>query len=96
MGSTSYILAAVLLLAAILLSRRPRGSSIRARDTSGVVIGGDVNSGVIVTGDNNRVVTRSRPGTAPPKQRPDWVVRVIGFAGVLIAAAQLAVDLWHK
>jgi hypothetical protein len=96
MGSTSYILAAVLLLAAILVSRRPRGSNIRARDISGVVIGGDVNSGVIVTGNNNRVVAQSRPGLAPPKQRPDRVAWAIGILAALIAAGQLALDLWHK
>jgi len=96
MDWAAYILGTVLLLLAIILNRRPRSNTIRARDISDVVIGGDVNSGVIVTGDNNRVVTQLHDQEPPAKQSPDRVSWAIGIVGVMITAAQLALDLWRK
>ena len=79
-----YIVAAVLI--AVALWRRSGG--LRAR-----IVGGN-----IVVGDNHGTVAQSytEAGSAPPAPE-DWFGRWIGIAGVLIAAAQFAYDVFgHK
>ncbi len=82
-----YVVAAVLI--AVALWRRSGG--LRARTVRGNVVVGD-NRGTVT-----QSYTEAGPGTGTPPAPVDWFGRWIGIAGVLIAAAQCAYDVfWHK
>jgi hypothetical protein len=63
-----------------------RGSTVRARDISGIVVGRDA-SGPI---SQNRQLD---PVPARASSKPDRIAWLIAIVGVLIAAAQLVHDL---
>ena len=77
--------AAVLLIVVGLFKR---SNSLRARDISGNVIVGD-NSGTINQSYRGNGARGSSAG-------PDRIAWAIAIVGVLVAAAQLAHDIWFK
>jgi hypothetical protein len=87
MGHWGYLVGLVLIVAAFLIGRRGGGNRIRARGVSGIVIGGNVSGSVNQHG---------QPGLAAPEAKPDRIVWAIGIVAALIAAAQLAHDIWFK
>lgn len=80
-----YLVGLVLVIAGFLVGRIRGGNSVRARDISGIVIGGDASGPV-------SQATQSSP-LAPASRKPDRVAWLIGIVGVLIAAAKLVYDL---
>jgi len=79
-----YALGVVIAVLGLWVGRR--GHSVRARDVHGSVVAGDVNAPV--------TITNTEPGKTSEAARGDWIGWVIGIVGVLIAAAQLAHDLF--
>jgi hypothetical protein len=85
-----YIVAAVLIVAAFLVGSLRRGNSVRARDISGISIGGNASGSVSQNAPPPRA-TANAPTVAATK--PDRVAWTIAIIGVLVAAAALAHDL---
>jgi hypothetical protein len=78
----------MLLVAAFLVGRRGGGNRIRTRDVSGMVIGGDA---------SGSVTQNVQPASQSNANKPDRVAWSIGIIAALIAAAQLAHDIfWAK
>lgn len=84
MGYWPYPVGVVLVVSGFLVGHFRRGNSVRARDISGIVVGGEVSGSVSQT---------TQPSPLAPSGKPDLVAWVIGVVGVLIAAAQLVHDV---
>jgi hypothetical protein len=84
MGYWPYLVGLVLVMAGFSVGRFRRSNSVRARDISGIVVGGEVSGSVSQT-------TQRSPVAVSGKH--DLVAWVIGGVGVLIAAAQLGHDV---
>jgi hypothetical protein len=88
MDHWGYLAGLALILVAFLIGRRGGGNRIQARDVPGIAIGGDA-SGTITQNVQSGPQTRDN--------KPDRVAWAIGIVAVLIAAAQLAHDIfWTK
>ncbi|HKM72062.1 MAG TPA: hypothetical protein VJX94_18730 [Stellaceae bacterium] len=85
MGYWPYLVGLALVVAGFLVGRFRGGNAVRARDISGIVVGGDVSGSVSQTTQPSR--------SAPASSKPDRVAWVIGIVGVLIAAAALIHDV---
>ena len=87
-----YVVAAVLI--AVALWRRSGG--LRARTVRGNIVVGD-NHGTIAQTYTDAGPRGGAPAPPPPPTQVDWFGRLIGIAGLLIAAAQFAYDVFgHK
>jgi hypothetical protein len=84
MGYWPYLVGVALVLVGFLVGRVRGGNSIRARDVSGVVIGGDLSGSLSQT---------AQPSPRAAASKPDRVAWFIAIVGVLVAGAALIHDI---